>query len=128
MRQIHKTDIEKIMKINLEKLNLDFVEQYPIRGSYILDFANPKLRIAVECDGSFWHPEGNYRDIKKNYFLKRRGWIVLRFSDKEIKEEIELCLEKIQETVERRLVEIRYGKDKDKDCGNSTTFNESICV
>ena len=109
MRGLHKTDIEQIMEDGLKKLNINLTPQFPIRGSYILDFANPKLKICVECDGEAWHPEGNHYDRKKNYFLTNRGWIVLRFKGEEIKTDINKCLNKINEVIERRLKD-----DKDK--------------
>ena len=104
MRGLHKTDIEEIMEEGLKILSINFVSQYPIRGSYILDFAIPQLKIAIECDGEIWHPKGNSHDRKKNYFLINRGWIVLRFKDIEIRSNIDRCLDKINETIERRKI------------------------
>lgn len=74
-------------------------------------------KIAVFCDSEFWHGkyylEGKYipktnieywvvklekniaRDNIVNDKLKNDGWIVLRFWEKEIKQNLEFCVEQI---------------------------------
>ena len=99
VRELFRTDIESIMETNLVKSNIDFVYQFPIRGCYILDFAIPCLKIDIECDGKHWHKVGNEHDRKRNWLLRDKGWIVLRFTDSEIKDDIEKCIEKIRETI-----------------------------
>lgn len=69
------------------------VQQHQI-GNFIVDFAFPSAKIAIECDGDYFHinpqfyPDGPKdaiqrrnagRDRAKNTFLHNRGWIVLRF-------------------------------------------------
>lgn len=117
-RGLYKTDIEIIMQEALKNANIKVVTEYPIRGSYILDFAIPSLKIAIECDGEPWHPKGNKRDNYKNYWLKRKGWIVLRFTDKQIKENIHDCINKIQGVIN--------DKNKSENQRNCTIINESI--
>ena len=103
----YKTDIEIIMKDNLLSNKIDFVEEFPIRGrfGYILDFAIPELKIDVECDGCRWHPKGNKHDRNRNWVLINRGWVILRFTDTQIKNDINNCIAKINETIERRKLE-----------------------
>ena len=98
MRGLHKTDIEEIMQEALEKEGIKVVPQYPIRGrfGYILDFAIPDLKIDIEVDGENWHPEGNSRDRKRNWFLRSKGWTILRFKGEEIKNNIQQCVDKIK--------------------------------
>jgi len=107
-RGLYKTDIEEIMDIALQDAGFipdkDYVYNFPIRGAYILDFAFPKEKINIECDGERWHPKENKYDKKRNYFLKRRGWIVLRFTGRKIKEDIKNCIEIIKGEI--------YGKRK----------------
>ena len=97
-RGLHKTDIEEIMQEALEKEGIKVVSQYPIRDrfGYILDFAIPDLKIDIEVDGEAWHPEGNSRDRKRNWFLKNKGWTILRFKGDEIKNNVQECLEKVK--------------------------------
>lgn len=109
MREIYQTDIECIMYNYLKDNNITFVNEFPIRCKYgyRLDFAIPELKIDIECDGSIWHLENNSRDNKRNNFLIKKGWIILRFKEEEIKSNIDICIAKIKEIIERRLKE--YG-------------------
>jgi len=107
-RGLYETDIEKIMKQQL--INLNFIPQFPIRGSYILDFAHPELKIAVECDGERWHPIGKIYDLKKTKFLERRGWKVVRFKGNDIKNKTYRCFFIVKLAVERRKLELENNK------------------
>lgn len=104
MRQRHRTDIEILMAEALEEKGIQFVEQYPIRSKhgYSLDFAIPDLLINIECDGEHYHKLGNAHDRNRNWFLRNRGWTVLRFRGKEIKESISNCIKKIQLTISNK--------------------------
>lgn len=56
------------------------VPQFPVEG-YIVDFAFPEFRLAIEADGAAYH-EGAQRDHdrKRDWILKSRyGWTVKRF-------------------------------------------------
>jgi len=72
----------------------EFQEKY-----YSIDFALPERKIAIECDGDYYHinpaffPNGpkdaiqrrnQGRDRAKNTFLTNRGWTILRFWECEI--------------------------------------------
>jgi hypothetical protein len=52
--------------------------QYPVL-KYFVDFGNPFLKIAIECDGKQFHKDvekDEYRDLK----LEKNGWSVFRIS------------------------------------------------
>ena len=52
---------------------------------YILDFYCPKVRLAVELDGSQHYEEGQKQyDEKRTEKLKKLGIFVLRFTNKEV--------------------------------------------
>lgn len=100
------TQIEIIMKNALIKNNIDFEFQYPI-GKFVCDFAIPKLKIAIECDGDYWHANPKLYDKnkldnrqrnkleldkRKNEYLEEEGWVVLRFYETEIKKDISSCI------------------------------------
>lgn len=97
------TDIEKLMFEGLKELGFkedkDFVVQYSIEGKkgnrYILDFAFPKEKLDIECDGEYWHNKNLNRDKERDEFLKDKGWHILRFRDKEIKKNLSEVLEAI---------------------------------
>jgi len=101
----HETNIEEIFREALERRGLrkgiDFATQYPMRHSYILDFAFPDKKIAVEVDGSAWHSEPKARQMDgfKNKILRERGWKVFRFWDHEILEDVEHCVEKVMDAL-----------------------------
>lgn len=87
---------ERIMENYLLFNNVLYVKQYKY-GMGIADFYLPEENIIIECDGEYWHskPEVIERDIKKNNFLEEQGYIVFRFSDKEILSDVESCVNKI---------------------------------
>ena len=56
----------------------DCLQQYAI-GPYTLDFAWPKLRIALEADGSAHGFEGKAnRDRARDAWLRGQGWLTFR--------------------------------------------------
>lgn len=99
VREVYLTDIERLFLKELESRGLrkgiDFSSQFPLRYSFILDFAWPDKKIAVELDGEAWHPPNNQRDATKNYLLKRAGWTVIRFPGKEITENVAKCVDRV---------------------------------
>ena len=100
------TDIEELIFKGLKNLgfkeDVDFIVQYPIKGKkgskYILDFAFPKEKLNIECDGEYWHEKckNPEEDKERDEFLKSKGWYVLRFRSKEIKENLPEILEAIR--------------------------------
>lgn len=55
-----------------------FYPQYPV-GNYFVDFGNPFLKIAIECDGAEFHQDKE-KDRKRDMVLFESGWIVYRIS------------------------------------------------
>ena len=104
---MYKTDIESLMREALRSKNIEFCEEYPIRGKYgyCLDFAIVDLKIDIECDGKHWYKKGNAHDRKRNWVLRNQGWEIIRFTCEEIKKDINNCLERILNIIERRLKE-----------------------
>ena len=60
---------------------LKFRRQVPI-GPYVVDFLCVGARLIVEADGS-QHGE-NLRDERRDGYLAREGWTVLRFWNRDI--------------------------------------------
>lgn len=102
-----ETDIELIMKKLLLKNKISF-EQFKQIGNYNIDFLINK--ICIECDGLYWHnlDENKIRDKRKDTYLKNKGYVVLRFNDKEIKNNIQ--------KVERCILHKLGLKDSSKIC------------
>lgn len=104
----------------LEEAKIDFSYQPKLFGKP--DFLI-QPNIVVFCDSSFWHgrdwrklqsqlsghwlehiQKNRKRDKIVNRTLKKEGYVVLRFWDFEINGDIEKCLGKIKETIEREQV------------------------
>ncbi len=64
-------------------------------GNYIVDFFCQKLKLVIEIDGSS-HDEKYELDMKRQREIESYGITVLRFSDKEVKENIESVLRGIE--------------------------------
>lgn len=64
---------------------------------YKIDIAHPSKKIAVEVDG-FSHCAliRRQQDARKEKFLKNRGWKFLRFSNRYVIENLDLCVKKIK--------------------------------
>jgi len=66
------------------------VRQYTVKEKRkviaILDFAFPDLMMAIECDGSGFHsmPADLDRDVQRGNQLALAGWLVLRFSWRDV--------------------------------------------
>jgi len=84
------------MRKELERRGLNFEQFYPVRSGFILDFAFPERKLGIECDGEQWHSVGNRRDRFRDSMLRRGGWKVLRFREKEIINNIWKCVDKIE--------------------------------
>ncbi len=92
------TDAEKLLwsKIRGKQLNgLQFYRQ-KIIGNYIADFYCPKARLVIEIDGGqHYSAEGKEKDRLRDGSIARTGITVLRFSDREVLENLESVLEKL---------------------------------
>lgn len=95
-----QTDAErKIWNLVRRKgiLGFKFFRQYSV-DKFILDFYCPKLKLAIEIDGS-QHIDNAY-DATRTRKLKERGVYVLRFWNNDVLKNIEGVYEEIVRTVE----------------------------
>ena len=105
-RKIHETNIERLFREALEarglRKGIDFATQYPLRHSFILDFAFPAKKVAVEVDGRAWHsgPKARKRDGFKNHILKCLGWTVFRFGEEQVLAAADACVARVLEAVQ----------------------------
>ncbi|RYG33752.1 DUF559 domain-containing protein [bacterium] len=66
----------------------------PLPNHYKLDVADPERKIAVEIDGgSHTTLLAQERDARKQLALELLGWIVLRFSNRDVTERLEECVQ-----------------------------------
>ncbi len=85
------------------------VPQFPL-GPYWIDFAIPKYKLALECDGHQYHSseKAQLHDRNRDVYMKRMGWKVLRFTYKE------LCSENIAYTIQKINQYTMNGVQKEK--------------
>jgi very-short-patch-repair endonuclease len=92
------TDAEKALWLRIRGRQIkgyQFFRQKPI-GSFIVDFYCPKGNLVIELDGGqHYSEEGQAKDRQRDDYLRGEGLRILRFSDKEIFENIAGVLEKI---------------------------------
>ncbi len=51
-------------------------------GSYPLDIAYLPKKINIEVDGKYWHRNKKHRDRRRDGFLRKLGWVVIRVDSK----------------------------------------------
>ena len=92
------TDAEKLLwsKIRGKQFKgYQFYRQKPI-GNFIVDFYCPKINLVIELDGGqHYTEEGKAKDNDRDKYLEGEGLRVLRFSDRDIFENMEGILESI---------------------------------
>ena len=80
---------------NKKILSLDFHRQ-KIIGNYIVDFYCPALALVIEIDGSSHNDKVEYDNKRENY-LKQLGLEVIRYSDIDIKRNLNSVIENLKE-------------------------------
>ena len=82
---------------NRKLFDLKWRRQEPI-GPYFADFACRTARLVVELDGSHHgEPDNAQYDEERTAFMEAKGWRVLRFSNREVAQDIDPVLEGIIE-------------------------------
>lgn len=85
-----ESPIERTLARELVRVSRSVVAQHDVTVdgcAYRLDFAIPRLLVAVECDGHTFHertPEQATYDRRRDRALQSAGWLVLRFTASEI--------------------------------------------
>ncbi|MHB8093093.1 MAG: endonuclease domain-containing protein [Syntrophales bacterium] len=99
-RELRKnmTDAENLLwsRIRGKQIkNCQFYRQ-KIIGNYIADFYSPKAKLVIELDGGqHYHGDGEKKDAQRDAYMTRLGLKVLRFSDRDVFENLEGILEEI---------------------------------
>jgi len=97
-RELRKaqTPVERRLWWRLRKLQLDglhFRRQYPI-GRFIVDFYCDRHRLIIELDGPS-HDEQVEYDKERTAWLKAHGYRIIRFTNKQVRNNLEGVLEAI---------------------------------
>ena len=110
MRMVPKlyTNLEKKLYGLLMSLNVSqpLYAQYSAGPSmeFQLDAAIPSLGIGIEADGEVWHNnfEKITKDRQRDSELANNGWVILRFTDKELNDHPQDCLNVIISAIKQR--------------------------
>lgn len=86
----HLTYLEKKIKQILDEFNVKYTMQKNIDNRTLVDFFIEPNK-CIYADGDYWHNKSNVinRDIKINEHLIDKGYLVYRYSEKEINKGIE---------------------------------------
>lgn len=79
------TSIELLVAQELFDRGISFEPEARI-GWYRVDFLIGQL--VIECDGEYWHPVGNKRDARKDAYLERKGYVVVRLRENDIRADV----------------------------------------
>jgi hypothetical protein len=79
--------IEQLVWGDIRQLAVPFYPQIPVLN-YFLDFANPFLKIGIECDGKAWHDK--HRDQARDARLAAAGWMIFRIEGHECVREVDI--------------------------------------
>lgn len=101
---IINTDIEKLLKIEMDNRNIDYQRNKHMLGgaTYPDFFIQPN--ICVYADGDYWHgtKEAKEKDSQQTYALKTRGYEVVRLKGSEIHKDVKACVNFIELHMENR--------------------------
>lgn len=71
----------------------DFEHNHRIKR-YFVDFAIFSKRLVIECDGEHWHRDKE-KDLERQKEIEKENWNVIRFTGKEIQNNLSKCKMKI---------------------------------
>lgn len=116
----HDTKIEVLLRKKLWHNGIRYRKNLKILGCRP-DIVITKYKIAIFCDGDFWHgKESKYtvqtnesywqqkiarnmeRDLANTITLRDNGWIVLRFWGTDILKHIDNCIDEIKKHIVQR--------------------------
>lgn len=125
------TKIEVMLRKALWHSGIHYRKQYRIYNCHP-DIVVTKYKIAIFCDGDFWHGK-NYeehkikhnsafwdnkirrnieRDLENTIMLRDNGWFVIRFWEDDIKSDLDYCLEEVKKLIVLRQYEKRSVKNE----------------
>ena len=85
------TTLERAVDIVIAGWGIDYRFNYQV-GRYFIDFAFPIYMIGIECDGAYWHIGNEARDAKRDAWLSSCGWKIIRLTEEEIKNNVNVAL------------------------------------
>lgn len=102
-RMLCESEFEKSVFDAITVKGYKVIPQYQVNGYRIdLVVVGEKTRLAVECDGDYWHtsPEDTERDFQREKILQRAGWRFWRILGSKYYHNQEKALESLWATLE----------------------------
>jgi len=108
------TKIEQMIQDELKRRKVSFTVNCPVLNICQPDIVIPNHKIAIQCDGDWWHAnplfyssdslsEIQRNNVKRDKFqdeiLRKNGWHVIRFWESKIKENVSKCVDKVEEFI-----------------------------
>ncbi|MDP4085779.1 MAG: DUF559 domain-containing protein [Bacillota bacterium] len=80
------------------KIRGEYIRTQVPSGRFSIDIALPAYHIAIECDGKDNHstPKQKAHDRRKDQYLRKNGWKVLRFSGSRIYRDMKAIIARIE--------------------------------
>jgi len=101
------TYTEKILWLSLRKKQIHgvrFLRQYSV-SYFVIDFYAPKIKLAIEVDGSS-HIGNETYDLARQKYIESFNIKVIRFTDEEVSGNTDKVVKKIEKVVLQRLKQI----------------------
>ena len=85
----------------LQDLGIEFKEQVLMFNKFLVDVLLKNKKIIIQWDGIYWHskPKRKQLDKSQDAYMKKCGYKVLRFTDKDIKNNIQKVYENLKRTI-----------------------------
>lgn len=101
MRKYPTPTEDMLWRSCLKNLEPQFLRQRPIHN-FIVDFYCPSLKLVIEIDGGQHNTkEGLMHDSERTEFLKSYGLEVIRFTNDQILNSLDLVIRKISSRVQK---------------------------
>ncbi len=100
LRKLKMTNAEQLLwnEIRAHRFcGLKFRRQVPL-GPYIADFLCVEKKLIIELDGKS-HEEKKSYDERRTKYLEERGLRVLRFTNDDVEDDVEIVLKRIAEII-----------------------------
>lgn len=95
------TPIELALWHDIRNADAVLYPQYPV-GCYFVDFGNPVVQVAIECDGAKWHQDAD-KDLARQRAIEAMGWRVYRISGRDCKTDFDR--ETLEKSAARNLID-----------------------
>ncbi len=93
--------------LRTQQTGFKFRRQHPI-DRFIVDFYCAKAKLLIEVDGEFHlEPEQEEYDKVRTEYLEELGYKVIRFSNNDVRHNIDTVANQILQTVENRIAELK---------------------